>query len=93
MVWAVCHVTPPSAWKGSYFVLPQQLNEYPIDYIYPLSDCTQATTITPNDQFLLLACDGLFDVFTPEEVVTSVRTFLEKHKDVQKCCQVSSRTP
>eukprot|EP01042_Synura_sphagnicola_P000462 gene462-489_t len=46
-----------------------------------------ATTITPNDQFLLLACDGLFDVFTPEEVVTSVRTFLEKHKDVQKCCQ------
>lgn len=49
----------------------------------------QATTITENDQFLLLACDGLFDVFSPEDVVQFVRSNIEKHGDAQKCCQVS----
>lgn len=50
----------------------------------------QAVTIDDNDQFLLLACDGLFDVFTPEEVVTFVRGSMEKHGDTQRCCQVRS---
>ena len=49
---------------------------------------SQATTITENDQFLLLACDGLFDVFSPEEVVTFVKAHVDKHGDAQKCCQV-----
>jgi serine/threonine protein phosphatase PrpC len=49
-----------------------------------------ATTLTDNDQFLLLACDGLFDVFTPEEVVTFVKADMEKHGDAQRCCQVSN---
>lgn len=48
----------------------------------------QKLSIQDNDQFLLLACDGLFDVFTPEEVVTFVRTNMEKHGDTQRCCQV-----
>eukprot|EP01033_Poteriospumella_lacustris_P007324 gene7324-5271_t len=47
----------------------------------------QKLSIQDNDQFLLLACDGLFDVFTPEEVVTFVRTNMEKHGDTQRCCQ------
>jgi serine/threonine protein phosphatase PrpC len=47
------------------------------------------TTITPDDQFLLLACDGLFDVFTPEDVIQFVKTDMESHGDSQKCCQVS----
>jgi len=46
----------------------------------------QITSITPNDQFLLLACDGLFDVFTGEEVVRFVRTNMEEHGDPQRCC-------
>lgn len=46
-------------------------------------------TIGEQDQFLLLACDGLFDVFTPEEAVAFVRTSMEKHGDTQRCCQVS----
>ena len=49
----------------------------------------QVTNITENDQFLLLACDGLFDVFTPEEVVTFVKLNMEDHRDTQRCCQVS----
>ncbi len=49
------------------------------------------TSITPNDQFLLLACDGLFDVFTPEDVVKFVRVNMEEHNDAQRCCQVFQR--
>lgn len=48
----------------------------------------QKVAIGENDQFLLLACDGLFDVYTPEEVVTFVRANMEKHGDTQRCCQV-----
>ena len=47
----------------------------------------QVTTITDNDQFLLLACDGLFDVFTEEEVVEFVKESLEDTGDPQKCCE------
>jgi protein phosphatase 2C family protein 2/3 len=47
-------------------------------------------TITDQDQFLLLACDGLFDVYTPEEIVTFVKNGMEKHGDTQRCCQVEN---
>lgn len=46
------------------------------------------TNITDRDQFLLLACDGLYDVFTPEEVVNFVRDNMQRHGDTQRCCQV-----
>ena len=46
------------------------------------------TTLTPDDQFLVLACDGLFDVFTPSDLIDYIKTFLEKNGgDVQKCTQ------
>mgnify|MGYP006178299121 CR=1 FL=1 len=47
----------------------------------------QVLTITEEDQFLLLGCDGLFDVYTPEEVVHFVKENMLKHGDAQKCCQ------
>ncbi len=47
----------------------------------------EVTTITNEDQFLLLACDGLFDVFTYEDIVTFVKDNMEKHGDTQRCCQ------
>jgi serine/threonine protein phosphatase PrpC/pSer/pThr/pTyr-binding forkhead associated (FHA) protein len=47
----------------------------------------EITTLKKTDQFLLLACDGLFDVFTYDEVVTFVRDNMEKHGDAQRCCQ------
>ena len=47
--------------------------------------------ISEQDQFLVLACDGLFDVFSGEEVVSFVKTFLEQNAgDVQKCAQVNT---
>ncbi|KAG8508259.1 Integrin-linked kinase-associated serine/threonine phosphatase 2C, partial [Galemys pyrenaicus] len=36
--------------------------------------------LTPNDRFILLACDGLFKVFTPEEAVTFILSCLEDEK-------------
>ena len=45
-------------------------------------------TISDEDQFLLLGCDGLFDVYTPEDIITFIKTNMEKHGDTQKCCQV-----
>lgn len=46
------------------------------------------TTLTPDDQFLVLACDGLFDVFTPADLIDYIKNFLEKNGgDVQKCTQ------
>lgn len=46
-----------------------------------------ATIVTEKDQFLLLACDGLFDVFTGEEIVDFVIRDMEEHSDAQRCCQ------
>jgi serine/threonine protein phosphatase PrpC len=43
--------------------------------------------IRNTDQFLLLACDGLFDVFSYDEVVEFVRAQMESHGDAQLCCQ------
>lgn len=47
----------------------------------------KSLNITTNDQFLLLACDGLFDVFTGEELITFIRKDMLEHGDAQRCCQ------
>ncbi len=52
----------------------------------------QIVTISENDQFVLLACDGLYDVFTNDEIVSFIIAQLIEHGDAQKCCQVSEAT-
>ena len=47
----------------------------------------EVTELTENDQFLLLACDGLFDVFAAEDIVEFVRSQMSEHGDTQRCCQ------
>jgi serine/threonine protein phosphatase PrpC len=47
----------------------------------------KSINITTNDQFLLLACDGLFDVFTGEDLVTFITKDMLDHGDAQRCCQ------
>ncbi|CAN0075261.1 unnamed protein product, partial [Ectocarpus sp. 8 AP-2014] len=47
--------------------------------------------ITPEDEFVLLACDGLFDVFTSDEVVRIVRKELRMHGDTQRVCETLVR--
>eukprot|EP00903_Cladosiphon_okamuranus_P008714 g8348.t1 len=43
--------------------------------------------ITPQDEFLVLACDGVFDVLTSEEVVADVYEKMKIHGDAQRCCE------
>eukprot|EP00968_Pinguiococcus_pyrenoidosus_P023077 scaffold3537_cov256-Pinguiococcus_pyrenoidosus.AAC.4 len=47
----------------------------------------QSLRLTPDDEFLLLACDGLFDVFDNEEVVEVVREEMREHQDAQRCVE------
>ncbi|CAN0464087.1 unnamed protein product [Ascophyllum nodosum] len=47
--------------------------------------------ITPEDEFVLLACDGLFDVFSSDEVVQIVRREMCEHGDTQRVCETLTR--
>eukprot|EP01006_Ploeotia_vitrea_P020904 TRINITY_DN53229_c0_g1_i1.p1 TRINITY_DN53229_c0_g1~~TRINITY_DN53229_c0_g1_i1.p1 ORF type:complete len:651 (+),score=-15.72 TRINITY_DN53229_c0_g1_i1:141-1955(+) len=47
----------------------------------------QTVTVTESDQFVLLACDGLYDVFTNDEIISFVLAQLKEHGDTQRCCQ------
>jgi serine/threonine protein phosphatase PrpC len=48
----------------------------------------ESLTLSDDDNFILLACDGLYDVFTNEEVVEFVKVEMLQHGDAQRCCQV-----
>eukprot|EP00612_Vaucheria_litorea_P000704 CAMPEP_0171452898 /NCGR_PEP_ID=MMETSP0945-20130129/823_1 /TAXON_ID=109269 /ORGANISM="Vaucheria litorea, Strain CCMP2940" /LENGTH=240 /DNA_ID=CAMNT_0011977659 /DNA_START=1148 /DNA_END=1870 /DNA_ORIENTATION=+ len=42
--------------------------------------------LTGKEDYIILACDGIFDVFKNEEVVTAVQKELNKHGNPQRCC-------
>lgn len=45
----------------------------------------QETTLTEEDEFLIMGCDGLWDVMTSQSAVTIVRKELMLHNDPEKC--------
>ena len=47
-----------------------------------------STTLTEDDAFVLLACDGLWDVMTPEEAVQMIREQMAKKKDPQTIAEL-----
>lgn len=49
---------------------------------------SQVTNLSDDDHFIVLACDGLYDVFGNDEIVSFVKANMEAHGDPQKCCQV-----
>ena len=42
--------------------------------------------VTDEDEFILLACDGLFDVMSNQEAVDFIRTEMASHGDVSEEC-------
>lgn len=49
----------------------------------------EVTDISPEDQFIVLACDGLYDVFENKEVIEFIKSELESNGgNVQKCCEM-----
>mmetsp|Transcript_100700 Transcript_100700/g.288587 ORF Transcript_100700/g.288587 Transcript_100700/m.288587 type:complete len:201 (+) Transcript_100700:1099-1701(+) len=51
----------------------------------------QAVTLIPADDFLLLACDGLFDVLTNQEACDLILAEMARHGDVQRAAEALSR--
>lgn len=45
------------------------------------------TELTPEDEFIILACDGLWDVMESQVAVAFARERLQDHNDPQKCSQ------
>ncbi|XP_074577029.1 putative protein phosphatase 2C 57 isoform X1 [Curcuma longa] len=43
--------------------------------------------ITEDDEFLILACDGIWDVFLSENAVNFARRKLQEHNDPATCCK------
>lgn len=43
--------------------------------------------ITPQDEFVVLACDGVWDVMSNEDVVTFVKRRLQKTNDLASICE------
>jgi serine/threonine protein phosphatase PrpC len=47
----------------------------------------KVTSITSQDQFLLLACDGLFDVFNYDEITAFILEQMSSHQNARICCE------
>lgn len=45
------------------------------------------TTLTKEDEFLIIGSDGIWEVFTSQNAVDFARRRLQEHNDVKKCCR------
>ncbi|KAJ0942160.1 putative protein-serine/threonine phosphatase transcription factor DBP family [Helianthus annuus] len=59
------------------------------DHIGPLSAEPELklTTLTKEDEFLIIGSDGIWDVFRNQNAVDFVRRRLQDHNDVKRCCK------
>jgi protein phosphatase PTC2/3 len=47
----------------------------------------QRITLTEDDEFLIIGCDGVWDVMTSQQAVTTVRKGLRRHDDPERCAR------
>jgi protein phosphatase 2C family protein 2/3 len=44
-------------------------------------------TLTEDDEFLIIGCDGIWDVMTSQHAVSTVRRGLRRHDDPERCAR------
>lgn len=47
----------------------------------------QQIELTEEDEFMIMGCDGIWDVMTSQNAVTLVRQWLRRHDDPQQCAR------
>lgn len=47
----------------------------------------QQTVITEDDEFLIIGCDGIWDVMTSQDAVSIVRRGLRRHDNPEQCAR------
>lgn len=47
----------------------------------------QQTTLTEEDEFLIIGCDGIFDVMSSQQAVSFVRRGLRRRDDPEQCAK------
>lgn len=72
------------------------LGDWHIEGMKSVGDCRgplsaepelRLTTLTKEDEFLVICSDGIWDVFTNQNAVDFVRRRLQAHNDVKRCCK------
>jgi serine/threonine protein phosphatase PrpC len=65
----------------------QSKNRPPEEQIVTSSPDLQIVDLTDSDRFLILACDGIWDILTNDEAVSFVAQRLDKGTDPHKICE------
>ncbi len=78
---------PPGAVSYDYFNWPENHNRrFLADLIIPNPEFI-SVDLTENHEFLIMACDGLWDVLTKEEAVKRVRSYVMEGKSLNKAAE------
>ena len=68
-----------NGWRvNGQYAVSRSIGDYPVRNLLIADPHTMQLTITPSDEFLILASDGLWDVFTPAEAVDMVLNWLKE---------------